>query len=62
MLCSLQNSRWWTESRSLIIPSSRKGSGSIIVDWLHTLTVNYHDVYGCGIGHDFYSRISVNFD
>jgi hypothetical protein len=61
MLCSLQHSRWWMESRSLVIPSSRKGSGSIIVDWLCILTFNYHEVYGYGIVHDFYSRISVNF-
>lgn len=60
MLCSLQNSGWWTESTSLVIPSSKKGSGSIIVDWLHILTINYHEVYEYGIGHDFYSAISVN--
>lgn len=49
------------ESRSLVIPSSRKGSGSVIVDLLLILTVNYHEAYGCGNGHDFYSRISVHF-
>jgi hypothetical protein len=30
MLCT----RWWTESRSLVMQSRRNSSGNIIVDWL----------------------------